>query len=93
MTNALLVSVLRPIRHLTESQATRDQSDDDLLILYCANHDENAFELMVRRYGRMVMGRDRHAKSDLQASLSSRGRNSSSFRASEDPCSQAFQAA
>jgi RNA polymerase sigma factor (sigma-70 family) len=51
-----LGNVLRQLRKWIDTRTGSDVSDDDLLERFVTQHDENAFEAIVRRHGPLVLG-------------------------------------
>jgi hypothetical protein len=56
MTDHPLTLLLRHLRRLTDTGMDAEQTDRQLLQRFAANHDEDAFVLLVRRHGPMVFG-------------------------------------
>src|SRR5262249_38985952 len=70
MVQSTLNDVLRHLRSLCASEATRDLGDGELLERFLARREETSFAILVQRHGPMVLGvcrrvvRDAHAAED-----------------------------
>jgi RNA polymerase sigma factor (sigma-70 family) len=87
MPAASLSHVLRHLRVLSKTQATRELSDGELLERFRVRREESAFALLVQRHGPMVLGvclrilADVHAAEDaFQATFLVLVRNAASIR-------------
>jgi RNA polymerase sigma factor (sigma-70 family) len=56
MSNAALAAGVRQLRGLAAAQSRPHESDEQLLSAFITRHDENAFAVLVRRYGPLVAG-------------------------------------
>ena len=66
MANAQLSAVLRDIRKRVAAQHAKERTDLQLLRAFAADNDQQAFAVLVRRHGPLVMRVCRHALQQAQ---------------------------
>lgn len=66
MNDVPLKAVLRHLRNLAALHRFRDRSDGELLDAFAEGHDEDAFSVVVRRHGPMVLGVCRRVLGQIQ---------------------------
>jgi hypothetical protein len=74
MATAQMGAVLKHIRNLVADHKRNEQSDQDLLLALVTGNDQRAFEILLRRYGpmvlrvcRRVLGHEQDAEDAFQA--------------------------
>ncbi len=87
MKSSALAAGVRHLREVMALQACHDDSDEQLLHAFTAQHDDNAFAMLVRRYGPLVLGVCRRvlrqaqdAEDAFQATFLLLARNAASLR-------------
>jgi RNA polymerase sigma factor (sigma-70 family) len=87
MSRSALAAGLRHLRVVVAAQRHRDDSDEQLLHAFAAQHDEAAFTVLVRRHGpmvlrvcRRVLGHQQDAEDAFQATFLVLARNPAALR-------------
>jgi RNA polymerase sigma factor (sigma-70 family) len=87
MATAQLGAVLKHIRNLVADHQRNEQSDQDLLCALVTGNDQRAFEILLRRYGpmvlrvcRRVLGHEQDAEDVFQATFLVLARQAASIR-------------
>ena len=87
MSSSALSAGLRQLRHQLAAPQRREDSDEQLLYAFTSRRDDNAFAVLVHRYGPMVfqvcrrmLGQEQDAEDVFQATFLVLARNASSLR-------------
>src|SRR2546430_1175412 len=90
MANAQLGAVVRHLRRLSDTQETRDRTDNELLQAFATGNDSAAFAALVERHGPMVLrvcrrtlGHAEDAEDAFQAAFLVLARNAAAIRKRE----------